>query len=211
MLQFLRPADPVFHAILTESLLTLKHFTTDTPSDDERANWPMLYPRLSRCLTPEQAHASCLDLLTAHQDQRVWQFTDMHALIIWESLFVFTNVHAESIRCLPSNPTATAVGPFSLKSIDLQWIETLYFPTIDFLNAADYQLSSEFVQLLDWSESARRAANGLPARAADLTLTQVTEDHHMVWTHAPLTHISAGATIHAYPTWMEPISHAAHS
>jgi hypothetical protein len=205
MLQFIRPADPIFHAIVDEALTTAHLFVCETAlTDNDIDSWRHRYPKTARCLTPSQAARAYADLLTAHRDARVWRYTDLQALILWEALFVFTALHTELVVQHPATPHHWRVGPFSLRTIDFHWIETLYFHHTDFLDEATFSiLTPDLAAKLKFSPGTRRAALGLPATPDDLTMAPLDQTDASIWQHQALPALDPSTPITAYPVWQQ--------
>lgn len=209
MLQFLRPPDPVFHAIVEEALRTAHLFVTETVlAEDELDAWSARYPKTARCLDPISAAGYYARLLEAHVSSTVWRYTDLQALVLWEALSVFASLHADLVTRFPHDLARHRVGPFTLRIIDHGWIETLFFHDTDFLDAADLSiLTPDLARTLGWSDSARRAALGLPAIESDAELIPLTKGETALWQQQALRPLDPGTPITSYPVWPEVCAH----
>ncbi len=131
MIYFHTRPDAVFEAILNEAFISEASEIHLLSDDGARESWEGLYPETSQRLGPCAAVRVFMQLLAATRDSRVYQLTDLHWLVLYESLKNFCATHNDLLDefAQPARP----LGEYRIGDIDGEALVALYFWDTDFL------------------------------------------------------------------------------
>lgn len=135
MLHFAARPDPVFRAVFDEALKHTRdelefeptYTATDADQRDMDARYRELYPGLARCLERRELLEMIDGLLAASQKTTVYEITDYHWLVIYESLAVFCGLHNDDVLGDDGK-----VGAYIVDHIDFDAIVDRFFWDTDF-------------------------------------------------------------------------------
>lgn len=135
MIYFQTKPDAVFEAILREAL-TSEGSEIQLLSDDGAIDsWEGLYPETSRRLPPYTAVRVLAQLLAAVNDAHVYRLTDLHWLVLYESLKNFCAIHNDLLTDFAQH--TRPIGEYRLGELDGEALVAIYFWDTDFLLHSD--------------------------------------------------------------------------
>ncbi len=131
MIYFQTKPDAVFEAILKEAF-TSEAAEIQLLSDDGAIDsWEGLYPETSQRLCPYEAVRVLAQLLAAVNDSQVYRLTDLHWLVLYETLKNFCATHNDLLDDF--DQYARPVGDYNIGEVDGTALVNVYFWDTDFL------------------------------------------------------------------------------
>ncbi len=131
MIYFQTKPDAVFEAILKEAF-TSEAAEIQLLSDDGAIDsWEGLYPETSRCLCPYEAVRVLVQLLAAVNDSQVYRLTDLHWLVLYETLKNFCATHNDLLDDFDQH--TRPIGDYNIGEVDGAALVNVYFWDTDFL------------------------------------------------------------------------------
>jgi len=170
MLRVAHPPDLAFTAILHDALEQTRDWITDVLEDAGHEWWPAQYPLIAARFTPQLALKVINRLLVASRDTTVYELSEYHWLLLYESLNVYCNIHNDYIR---ENPDGMLqVGPYLIGEIDFDALLDFYFEDLDILTEPDVleRLGPEGRREVGMREEIFGVAQGLPPHADEVQL-----------------------------------------
>lgn len=131
MLYFQTKPDPVFLALLHQSLETELHEIARISKEKDFDVWSAGYAHISQVFTPYTALVTLEQLSAASQEPIVYRLTDAHWLLVYECLKNYCAVQNDLLR--EDQGGGVAIGAYQLHEIDFDKIAELYFWDSDFL------------------------------------------------------------------------------
>lgn len=180
MIVFQEEADPIFLAIVREAL----EYVTDVhlvqyrsgyrPTRAERRElddaYGQLYPELARVFSRPQLIRIIARLLRASRDEQRWyQLTDYHWLVLYACLQVYCDLHNDG-----ATSTGDKVGPYEIERIDFDaLVEQFFFDTDFLMGSLLLEAEEKAPGHLFPTHEAWKIAAGLKPEPKDLRLTSV--------------------------------------
>ena len=131
MIYFQTKPDDVFEAILKEAF-TSEAAEIQLLSDDGAIDsWEGLYPETSRRLCPYEAVRVLAQLLAAVNDVQVYRLTDLHWLVLYETLKNFCATHNDLLDDFDQH--TRPVGDYNIGEVDGAALVNIYLWDTDFL------------------------------------------------------------------------------
>lgn len=135
MLRLAHPPDPVFTAILHHALEETRDWITNVLEDADHEGWSGQYPLIATCFTHQLAVDVIDRLLVASRDTAVYELSEYHWVLVYESLEVYCDIHNDYARDKPDG--MLLVEPYRIGQIDFDALLDLYFEDLDILTEPD--------------------------------------------------------------------------
>jgi hypothetical protein len=137
----------------------------------EKEDWPAQYPTAARCFSPALARATLGQLLTASRADQVYQLTDYHWLLLYDTLRAYCALHNDYAQEAPTQ--TLPVGPYQIGPIDFDALLDLYFWDTDFLLEGPTLagLGPDTRKAMDVADEVFGISQGLPPHPDELKLT----------------------------------------
>ena len=131
MIYFQTKPDAVFEAILKEALASEASEIQLLLDDGVIDSWEGLYPETSQRLCPYEAVRVLVQLSAAVSDSHVYRLTDLHWLVLYETLKNFCATHNDLLDDFDQH--TRPVGDYKIGEVDGEALVTIYFWDTDFL------------------------------------------------------------------------------
>ena len=131
MIYFQTKPDAVFEAILKEAFASEASEIQLLSDDGAIDSWEGLYPETSQRLCPYEAVRVLVQLLAAVNDAQVYRLTDLHWLVLYETLKNFCATHNDLLD--DCDRRTRPVGDYNLGEVDGEALVNIYFWDTDFL------------------------------------------------------------------------------
>ena len=131
MIYFQTKPDAVFEAILKEAFASEASEIQLLSDDGAIDSWEGLYPETSQRLCPYEAVRVLVQLSAAVNDAHVYRLTDLHWLVLYETLKNFCATHNDLLDDFSQH--ARPVGDYQIGEVDGEALVTIYFWDTDFL------------------------------------------------------------------------------
>ena len=131
MIYFQTKPDAVFEAILKEALASEASEIQLLSDDGAIDSWEGLYPETSQRLCPYEAVRVLVQLSAAVNDSRVYRLTDLHWLVLYETLKNFCVTHNDLLDDFDQH--TRPVGDYRIGEVDGEALVNIYFWDTDFL------------------------------------------------------------------------------
>ena len=131
MIYFQTKPDAVFEAILKEALASEASEIQLLSDDGAIDSWEGLYPETSRRLCPYGAVRVLVQLLAAVNDAQVYRLTDLHWLVLYETLKNFCATHNDLLDDFAQR--TRPIGDYRVGEVDGEALVNMYFWDTDFL------------------------------------------------------------------------------
>ena len=131
MIYFRTKPDAVFEAILKEAFASEASEIRLLSDDGAINSWEGLYPETSRRLCPYGAVRVLVQLSAAVNDSRVYRLTDLHWLVLYETLKNFCATHNDLLDDFDQR--TRPVGDYNIGEVDGEALVNIYFWDTDFL------------------------------------------------------------------------------
>ena len=131
MIYFQTKPDAVFEAILKEALASEASEIQLLSDDGAIDSWEGLYPETSQRLCPYEAVRVLVQLSAAVNDAHVYRVTDLHWLVLYETLRNFCATHNDLLDDFDQR--TRPVGDYKIGEVDGEALVTIYFWDTDFL------------------------------------------------------------------------------
>ena len=131
MIYFQTKPDAVFEAILKEAFASEASEIQLLSEDCAIDSWEGLYPETSRRLCPYEAVRVLVQLLVALNDSQVYRLTDLHWLVLYETLKNFCTTHNDLLDDFDQH--ARPIGDYNIGRVDGDALVDVYFWDTDFL------------------------------------------------------------------------------
>jgi hypothetical protein len=170
MLRLECPPDPVFTAILHAALEETRDWITNVLEDAGDEWWSAQYPLIAARFTPQLTLEVIDRLLVASRDTTVYELTEYHWLLLYESLKVFCNIHNDNARDHPDD--VFPVGPYRIGQIDFDELLDTYFEDLDILTEPEVleRLGPEGRREMHMRDEIFGVAHGLPPHPDEVRL-----------------------------------------
>lgn len=173
MLRFQARPDRVFLAIVHAALEQLRDDIQEFLDDDggDPRDWHEWFPRLAPFFAPQVLPGLIGRLLEASTAKRLYQLTDYHWLILYDSLKTFCEIHND--HAAEDAKGTVRVGSYEIGRIDFDYLVDAFFWDTDFLSGQELlALTPEQRRLqLGVSAEAYSIAAGLAPHPDELTIT----------------------------------------
>lgn len=199
MIRFPQTPDRVFvdilHAAIEHMIATLRGDRFDP------AGFAMRYPLSARVFSPELAHTILRRLLRASRSDSLYEITDYHWLLLYESLRRF---------CLVFNDRDGEVGAlgaeYGLRTLDFAELIDLWFWDQDFLLTEEEmdKLDPETQDDLGVRTEAIRLVQGLAPRRHELSIRRAVAAPQETAPADPFPYYRAGST--TYPDFLKQVN-----
>ena len=137
MIYFQTKPDAVFEAILKEAFASEASEIQLLSDDGAIDSWEGLYPETSQRLCPYEAVRVLVQLSAAVNDSYVYRLTDLHWLVLYETLKNFCTTHNDLLDDFDQH--TRPVGDYKIGEVDGEALVTIYFWDTDFLLSAPRQ------------------------------------------------------------------------
>ena len=131
MIYFQTKPDAVFEAILKEAFASEASEIQLLSDDGAIDSWEGLYPETSQRLCPYEAVRVLVQLLAAVNDVQVYRLTDLHWLVLYETLKNFCATHNDLLD--DYDQRTRPIGDFKIGEVDGEALVNIYFWDTDFL------------------------------------------------------------------------------
>ncbi len=131
MIYFQTKPDAVFEAILKEAFASEASEIQLLSDDGAIDSWEGLYPETSRRLCPYEAVRVLTQLSAAVNDSHVYRLTDLHWLVLYETLKNFCATHNDLLD--DCDQGTRSVGAYNLGEVDGEALINIYFWDTDVL------------------------------------------------------------------------------
>lgn len=131
MIYFQTKPDAAFEAILKEAFASEASEIQLLSDDGAIDSWEGLYPETSQRLCPYEAVRVLVQLSAAVNDSRVYRLTDLHWLVLYETLKNFCATHNDLLDDFDQH--TRPVGDYKIGEVDGDALVTIYFWDTDFL------------------------------------------------------------------------------
>ena len=131
MIYFQTKPDAVFEAILKEAFASEASEIQLLSDDGAIDSWEGLYPETSRRLCPYEAVRVLVQLSAAVNDSHVYRLTELHWLVLYETLKNFCATHNDLLDDFDQR--TRPVGDYKIGEVDGEALVTIYFWDTDFL------------------------------------------------------------------------------
>ncbi len=131
MIYFQTKPDAVFEAILKEAFASEASEIQLLSDDGAIDSWEGLYPETSQRLCPYEAVRVLVQLSAAVNDSQVYRLTDLHWLVLYETLKNFSATHNDLLDDFDQH--TRPVGDYQIGEVDGEALVTIYFWDTDFL------------------------------------------------------------------------------
>ena len=131
MIYFQTKPDAVFEAILKEALASEASEIQLLSDDGAIDSWEGLYPETSQRLCPYEAVRVLVQLSAAVNDLHVYRLTDLHWLVLYETLRNFCATHNDLLDDFDQH--TRPVGDYKIGEVDGEALVNIYFWDTDFL------------------------------------------------------------------------------
>ena len=131
MIYFQTKPDAVFEAILKEAFASEASEIQLLSDDGAIDSWEGLYPETSRRLCPYEAVRVLVQLSAAVNDSQVYRLTDLHWLVLYETLRNFCATHNDLLDDFDQR--TRPVGDYNIGEVDGEALVNIYFWDTDFL------------------------------------------------------------------------------
>ena len=131
MIYFQTKPDAVFEAILKEAFASEASEIQLLSDDGAIDSWEGLYPETSQRLCPYEAVRVLVQLSAAVSDSYVYRLTDLHWLVLYETLKNFCATHNDLLDDFDQH--TRPVGDYKIGEVDGEALVTIYFWDTDFL------------------------------------------------------------------------------
>ena len=131
MIYFQTKPDAVFEAILKEAFASEASEIQLLSDDGAIDSWEGLYPETSRRLCPYGAVRVLAQLSAAMNDSHVYGLTELHWLVLYETLKNFCATHNDLLDDFDQR--ARPVGDYHIGEVDGAALVNIYFWDTDFL------------------------------------------------------------------------------
>lgn len=131
MIYFQTKPDAVFEALVREALASESSEIQLLSDDGAIDSWEGLYPTTSQYLCPYTAMRVLAQLLAAMNDSQVYRLTDLHWLVLYETLKNFCATHNDLLD--EFNRHTRPVGEYTIGEVDGEALFRIYFWDTDFL------------------------------------------------------------------------------
>jgi hypothetical protein len=170
VLRFQARPDKVLQAILHAAF---EQFLAFPPLDDEE-EWHDCFPEMAKVFTPQGAVEVVRRLMAASDNERVFQLTDYHWLVVYACLRAFCDTHNDFARDEQGGPST--VGPYEIGQIAFDAIVDEFFWDTDFLIEAAADVGPEGRKQMGLSAESFGIAAGLAPHPSELELKPWTLD-----------------------------------
>ena len=131
MIYFQTKPDAVFEAILKEAFISEASEIQLLSDDGAIDSWEGLYPETSQRLCPYEAVRVLVQLSVAVNDSQIFRLTDLHWLVLYETLKNFCATHNDLLDDFDQR--TRPVGDYNLGEVDGEALVNIYFWDTDFL------------------------------------------------------------------------------
>ncbi len=131
MIYFQTKPDAVFEAMLKEAFASEASEIQLLSDDGAIDSWEGLYPETSQCLSPYTVVRVLMQLLAAMHDSQIYQLTNLHWLVLYESLKNFCATHNDLLD--EFDQLTRPLGEYRVGGIDAEALVEMYFWDTDFL------------------------------------------------------------------------------
>lgn len=131
MIYFQTKPDAVFEAILKEAFASEASEIQLLSDDGAIDSWEGLYPETSRRLCPYEVVRVLAQLSAAMNDSQVYRLTDVHWLVLYETLKNFCATHNDLLDDFDQR--IRPVGDYNIGEVDGEALVEIYFWDTDFL------------------------------------------------------------------------------
>ncbi len=131
MIYFQTKPDAVFEAILKEAFASEASEIQLLSDDGAIDSWEGLYPETSRRLCPYETVRVLVQLSAAVHDAQVYRLTDLHWLVLYETLKNFCATHNDLLDDFDQD--TRPVGDYTIGEVDGEALVNIYFWDTDFL------------------------------------------------------------------------------
>ncbi len=131
MIYFQTRPDEVFEAILKEAFTSEASEIRLLSDDGAIDSWEGLYPETSQCLCPYTVAGVLAQLLAAVNDSQVYRLTDLHWLVLYETLKNFCATHNDLLDDF--DQCTRPIGDYKIGKVDGDALIEIYFWDMDFL------------------------------------------------------------------------------
>ena len=131
MIYFQTKPDAVFEAILKEAFASEASEIQLLSDDGAIDSWEGLYPETAQRLCPYEAVRVLVQLSAAVNDLHVYRLTDLHWLVLYETLKNFCATHNDLLDDFDQH--TRPVGDYQIGEVDGEALVTIYFWDTDFL------------------------------------------------------------------------------
>jgi hypothetical protein len=150
MLQFQRPPDVLFQAILRDSMSysidLIKDLIENNQYDEARAREEMkgFCPAVAKVFPPSLARTTLLNLRGCLDRPELYYLNNYHYLLLYDVMDFYADIHNDIVaesKSKKERKESSFVDPFYVETIDMDGIVELYFYDIDFLTDAETMLN----------------------------------------------------------------------
>ncbi len=131
MIYFQTKPDAVFEAILKEAFTSEAAEIRLLSDDGAIDSWESLYPETSQCLGPYMSVLVLAQLFAAMNDSRVYRLTDLHWLVLYETLNNFCATHNDLLDDFSQH--TRPIGDYKIGEVDTKALIKMYFWDTAFL------------------------------------------------------------------------------
>ena len=131
MIYFQTKPDAVFEAILKEAFTSEASEIQLLSDDGAIDSWEGLYPETSQRLCPYETVRVLVQLLAAVNDSQVYRLTDLHWLVLYETLKNFCATHNDLLDDFDQH--TRPVGDYNIGEVDGAALVNVYLWDTDFL------------------------------------------------------------------------------
>ena len=131
MIYFQTKPDAVFEAILKEAFASEASEIQLLSDDGAIDSWEGLYPETAQRLCPYEAVRVLVQLSAAVNDAHVYRLTDLHWLVLYETLKNFCATHNDLLDDFDQR--TRPVGEYNIGEVDGEALINIYFWDTDFL------------------------------------------------------------------------------
>lgn len=131
MIYFQTKPDAVFEAILKEAFASEASEIQLLSDDGAIDSWEGLYPETARRLCPYEAVRVLVQLSAAVNDAHVYRLTDLHWLVLYETLRNFCATHNDLLDDFDQR--TRPVREYHIGEVDGEALVNIYFWDTDFL------------------------------------------------------------------------------
>ena len=131
MICFQTKPDAVFEAILKEAFASEASEIQLLSDDGAIDSWEGLYPETSQRLCPYEAVRVLAQLAAAVNDSQVYRLTDLHWLVLYETLKNFCATHNDLLD--DYDQRTRPIGDYNIGEVDGEALVNIYFWDTDFL------------------------------------------------------------------------------